>query len=101
MNRRIFVRLAFALLGCALSPSLAQSPSIPDPDAAQVPPPPPGRSAAPVRTLSDAALLAEVHKGGLVLYFRHTATDFSQNDKASRGFDDCANQRNLIERGRA
>lgn len=101
MNHCIFVSLAFVLLGCAVTPSLAQSTAIPDPDAAQVPPPPPDRSSAPVRALSDAALLAELHKGGLVLYFRHTATDFSQSDKASRAFDDCANQRNLTERGRA
>ena len=54
-----------------------------------------------MRPLSDAALLAALRSGGFTVYFRHTATDFSQNDKASRGFDDCANQRNLIERGRS
>jgi phosphohistidine phosphatase SixA len=38
--------------------------------------------------------------GGLILYFRHAATDFSQNDANSRGPEDCANQRNLTDRGR-
>jgi hypothetical protein len=92
--------LALAL-ACAPAVTLAQTPSIPDPEAAQVPNPPPGRSSAPARPLSGAELIAELRRGGLTLYFRHTATDFSQNDKASRGFDDCANQRGLIERGRA
>src|SRR5262245_56083920 len=102
MNRRRVLSLfASSILLCAIRAAAAQTPAIPDPDAAQVPDPPPNRTSAPVSILSDAALLAELRKGGLVLYFRHTATDFSQNDKASRGFDDCANQRNLIERGRA
>ena len=100
MKRLAVIVLGLAF-GCAMTATFGQTPSIPDLDAAQVPNPPPGRSSAPVRPLSDAALLAELRKGGLALYFRHTATDFSQNDKASRGFDDCANQRNLIERGRA
>ena len=38
--------------------------------------------------------------GGYVLYLRHTSTDFSQNDSAMRGYDDCANQRNLTDKGR-
>jgi hypothetical protein len=36
-----------------------------------------------------------------VIYFRHTATDFSKNDQAMRGYDDCANQRALSEQGRS
>ena len=100
MHRWALVNLAFAALIGSASPSFAQLPSIPDPDAAQVPSPPPNRSSAPARPLSEDALLAALRGGGLTLYFRHTATDFKQNDKASRGFDDCANQRNLIERGR-
>lgn len=102
MQIRACVRLVIvsALLGLA-QPSFAQAVVKPDSDAAQVPPPPPGRNSSPARGLSNAALLSELRKGGYVLYFRHTATDFSQNDRASRGFDDCANQRNLLERGRA
>lgn len=102
MDFRSFVVFACFVALIGLTPDvLAQAASKPDPDAAQVPAPPPGRSSLPARELPNPALLTELRKGGYVLYFRHTATDFSQNDKASRGFDDCANQRNLIERGRA
>src|SRR5688572_13273887 len=44
--------------------------------------------------------LAEVRAGGHVLYFRHAATDFSQNDAAMKSFQDCASQRNLTDKGR-
>ena len=70
-------------------------------DLGAVPPPPPGRSSAPARPLAAAGIIAELRKGGYVLYFRHAATDFSRNDAASRNDDDCANQRNLSEKGRA
>ena len=36
-----------------------------------------------------------------MLYFRHTATDFGQNDEKMTGFEDCATQRNLTDGGRA
>ena len=52
-------------------------------------------------TLSDAELLAQLRAGGLVVYFRHTATDFSRNDRATRDYDDCAHQRALSAKGRA
>ena len=42
-----------------------------------------------------------LRQGGYILYFRHTATDFSQNDERMTGFEDCANQRNLTDAGRA
>ncbi|MBL8671591.1 MAG: histidine phosphatase family protein [Alphaproteobacteria bacterium] len=66
-----------------------------------VPPPAPGRSAMPVRPLADAELLEALRQGGLVLYIRHTATDFSRNDAKSRHAADCANQRPLTDEGRA
>jgi phosphohistidine phosphatase SixA len=50
--------------------------------------------------LADASLLAELREGGYVLYMRHTSTDFTQNDAASRSYEDCANQRNLTDKGR-
>ncbi|HEY6721906.1 MAG TPA: histidine phosphatase family protein, partial [Burkholderiales bacterium] len=59
------------------------------------------RSSLPSRELAPAQLLAELRKGGYVLYFRHAATDFSQNDERMKGFEDCASQRNLIDKGRA
>ncbi|MEI6301436.1 MAG: histidine phosphatase family protein [Betaproteobacteria bacterium] len=55
----------------------------------------------PVRVMAAAHLLAELRNGGYVLYFRHFATDFSQNDEKMRDFDDCANQRLLTDRGRS
>ena len=59
------------------------------------------RSSLPSRELAPAQLLAELRKGGYILYFRHAATDFSQNDERMKSFEDCANQRNLIDRGRS
>ncbi|HET7528502.1 MAG TPA: histidine phosphatase family protein [Burkholderiaceae bacterium] len=54
----------------------------------------------PRQHLQGAALLRALRAGGLVIYFRHTATDFSRNDQGMRDFDDCANQRPLSEQGR-
>jgi phosphohistidine phosphatase SixA len=51
--------------------------------------------------LGGADLLAALRGGGYIVYFRHTDTDWSQNDRQMKGFDDCANQRNLAEKGRA
>ena len=48
-----------------------------------------------------AELLAELRKGGYVLFLRHTSTDFSQNDSRMTSFEDCATQRNLTDKGRA
>lgn len=56
-------------------------------------------SAAP--TLAGAPLLQALRNGGYVLYFRHTATDFGQNDLAMTGYEDCARQRSLTAAGRA
>lgn len=36
-----------------------------------------------------------------MLYIRHAATDFSQNDAQMKSFEDCASQRNLTDAGRA
>jgi hypothetical protein len=49
----------------------------------------------------DAALLGELRQGGYVLYMRHASTDFSQNDAKMSSYEDCANQRNLTDKGRA
>lgn len=51
--------------------------------------------------LTGPALVAALRQGGYVIFFRHTATDFSRNDAASRSHDDCANQRLLSAEGRA
>jgi hypothetical protein len=49
----------------------------------------------------NPALLNELRAGGFVLYMRHASTDFSQNDSAMKSYADCANQRNLTDKGRA
>ncbi len=51
-------------------------------------------------TLAGPQLLAALREGGLILYFRHTSTDFGQNDDQMSGYEDCARQRNLTDRGR-
>ncbi len=52
------------------------------------------------QALHGPALLKALQAGGLVIYFRHTATDFSRNDAAMQGYADCANQRLLSAQGR-
>ena len=52
------------------------------------------------QALSGSALRDALLRGGYVLYFRHAATDFGQNDDRMTGYEDCAQQRNLTERGR-
>lgn len=52
-------------------------------------------------SLAGAELANALRRGGYVLYFRHTATDFGQNDSRMTGYDDCTTQRNLTDAGRA
>jgi histidine phosphatase superfamily protein (branch 1) len=56
---------------------------------------------APDAELRGSALLTALRGGGYILYFRHTSTDFGQNDERMTGYEDCATQRNLTEQGRA
>lgn len=65
-----------------------------------VPPPAPGRSAQPAKPMPGPQLLTELRKGGYVIYFRHTSTDFSRDDARSKSDDDCDNQRPLTDKGR-
>src|SRR5215470_16976751 len=65
-----------------------------------VPPPAAGRSALPAKPMPSVALLAELRKGGYVIYFRHTSTDFSRDDRLSKADDDCDHQRPLTDKGR-
>lgn len=94
---RNYLFLLIFLIFALANPIHAQTTS---PQFQAVPSPPPGRNAKPVREISDAALLAELKRGGYTVYFRHTSTDFSRDDTKSRGDDDCANQRPLIDQGR-
>jgi Histidine phosphatase superfamily (branch 1) len=57
-------------------------------------------SAAQSPPLPRRALLQALRNGGLVVYFRHMATDFSKNDAAMQSYSDCANQRLLTAQGR-
>ena len=45
-------------------------------------------------------LMRQLRGGGYVLYMRHASTDFSQNDSRMTSYEDCANQRNLTDKGR-
>jgi phosphohistidine phosphatase SixA len=54
-----------------------------------------------METLSGAALVEALRGGGHVIYFRHAATDFSQQDTNRQNLADCASQRNLDDAGRA
>ena len=49
---------------------------------------------------ADPQLVEELRKGGYVLYIRHTSTDFSKNDAKMTSYEDCASQRNLLDKGR-
>jgi phosphohistidine phosphatase SixA len=51
--------------------------------------------------LAGPALRDALLRGGYVLYFRHAATDFGQNDDRMSGYEDCAQQRNLTDGGRS
>jgi len=86
LHRTMGARCAAAIAALALAlPAFAERTSSPD----------------PAHALEGAALVRALRKGGFTLYFRHTATDFSQSDRAMGAYDDCATQRNLSEAGRA
>lgn len=83
-SRRFIATLALLLCALPLADALAQQ-----------------RNSEPLREMPAAELLQELRNGGYILYFRHTATDFSKNDDAMTSFEDCASQRNLTGQGRA
>src|SRR5262245_29980582 len=49
----------------------------------------------------DRPLLTALRDGGHVIYFRHAATDRSQQDSDPHNLANCATQRNLTDDGRA
>lgn len=51
--------------------------------------------------LQGPALLNALRGGGYVVYFRHTATDFSRSDSGMKSYTDCDNQRLLSPQGRS
>lgn len=70
------------------------------PGAASAPQPEPLSMPDARERLEGAALVRALRAGGLVIYFRHTATDFSKHDQAMRDYEDCSNQRPLSDKGR-
>ena len=69
--------------------------SAPDAIATQSSSAPQGRDA-----IGRDNLVKELRRGGYIVYFRHTATDFSKLDGAMKGYEDCSNQRMLSDKGR-
>ena len=55
---------------------------------------------APEAGLEGLQLVAALRRGGYVVYFRHTATDFSRDDSRMTGYADCEHQRPLTDQGR-
>lgn len=51
--------------------------------------------------MPDDALVKVLRDGAITIYFRHASTDHSQIDRKDVAPEDCANQRNLSEQGRA
>lgn len=52
-------------------------------------------------SLPKEDLLKRLQQGGLIIYFRHFATDRSQEDQHPVNLTNCATQRNLSEEGRS
>jgi phosphohistidine phosphatase SixA len=50
--------------------------------------------------LPPEQLLPRLRQGGHIIFWRHTATDFGENDARMKGYRDCGGQRNLVEKGR-
>jgi hypothetical protein len=86
--------LTLGLVACAAAPAQPAGPAASDAVAERSSYPDPSLR------LQGAALVRALREGGLVIYFRHTATDFSKTDRAMSDYDDCANQRPLTEQGR-
>lgn len=58
-----------------------------------------GKPSASTNTLSKEALIGQMKKGGLVLYFRHASTEKDYADQVSAKVNDGSTQRVLSEKG--
>jgi hypothetical protein len=98
-----YLSLLFTALCLSMGSAQAQPATAAATDARAAPAPAiaSSTSSAPAEALAGAPLLALLRAGGHVIYFRHTATDFSKNDSGMRSYDDCANQRLLSAQGRS
>lgn len=97
--RHCCVVVAWLLAGSAWSqtraaPPVPATPSTPIVVASAASSAPGGPGALASNAVADA-----LRRGGYVVYFRHTATDFSKNDASSTSYGDCANQRLLSPAG--
>jgi hypothetical protein len=95
IGQREVARIARVALCAGLACSAAGAQQFPP-----VPAPAAGRSALPAKPLAGGELLSGLLKGGYVIYFRHTSTDFSRDDSRSTSDEDCDNQRPLTDKGR-
>ena len=91
MNRRLLARSMLALALLALSPLASCAANAASPQA----------EVKFVEVSASAELLAQVRKGGFVLYLRHGYTDNSRSDRVPTvNLDDCSTQRPLTGEGR-
>jgi phosphohistidine phosphatase SixA len=58
------------------------------------------QDAARAPELPAAQLLAALRAGGNIIFMRHAATDFGENDSRMKSYGDCGGQRNLVDKGR-
>jgi len=91
-NRRV-IAIALVLGLASVSTSQGNGAEAPPKDAAAKP-----VDVADWRQVPD--LLQRLRRGGLVVYFRHAATDRSHMDQKPVDLSDCAKQRNLSDEGR-
>ncbi|HEY3155230.1 MAG TPA: histidine phosphatase family protein [Candidatus Eisenbacteria bacterium] len=56
---------------------------------------------ADIAGVGDPTLVADLRKGGYVIFFRHAATNWSERDRMGMDFENRALQRNLSEAGKA
>ena len=124
LNRIICAGLAWAVIASVpvfCSPAHAQNAATaaaaaPETTFAPANAPPPANDAAPAPTRiepvepnaatvsipsgADSALVADLKKGGYILFFRHAMTNWNERDVTEADFSDRALQRNLSEAGK-
>jgi len=98
MNPMLAIALVLASLNLLPGPAAAQSTSSKEP-ATTVNPKFPRLS--DVAGVGDPTLVADLRKGGYVIFFRHAATDWGQRDVSYTNFENRSGQRNLSEAGKA
>lgn len=103
--QKLFATLVLTLLLAWALPSAAQEHAA---KAAKAAAPAPATVVNPkIPRLSDIAgaedpkFLADLKKGGYVIFFRHAATDWTQRDRSYSDFENREEQRNLSEAGKA